>query len=236
MEQSKGPLAKQFTVEMRVLSASVTKVPPIEFAYFDPEEQTYKILRSTPIPLTVAALPPSQPATPAPTPAPQDTSASHGKVAHAIAPIEIEGIKALDPKDISNPFFSTWKVFYILPVALLALLLQLNLYKAGQEERKRVKPVMARDLMEAAMQEYQRTGRKGSPEFFKRLKNAMLLRLKEKGLTPELVENPDALPEEGIAGKVREFLQRIEEKRFSGQEPEMDASIQTEAESLFKEI
>lgn len=236
-EQSKGPSAKQFTVEMRVLSASVKQIPPVEFAYFDPEEQAYKILRSQPIPLTVAALPPPEPAAaPVPSKATQDTTASHGEVSHALAPIEIEGIKTLTTSDLQNPYFSTWNVFYSLPMALLALLFQLNIYKARQEERKKVKPVTARALMDSAMQEFQKTGHKGSPEFFKRMKSAMFLRLKERGVTPEVVENPDALPEGGIAGKVREFLLRIEEQRFSGKEQELDASLQKEAESIFKEI
>lgn len=235
-EQAKGPSTKQFTVEMRVLSASVKQLPPVEFAYFDPEDQTYKILRSQPIPLTVTALPPAEPAAPIPKKEAQDTTKSHGEMAHALNPIEIEGIKPLVYQDLQNPYFSTWKVFYTFPIALLALLLQLNLYKSRQEESKRVKPVLARDLMEAAMRDYQITGRKGSPEFFKKMKSALLLRLKERGVIRELLENPEALPHEGIAGKVREFLLRIEEQRFSGKEQDVDPSIQKEAESLYKEI
>lgn len=237
-EQSKGPSAKEFTVEMRVLSASITQIPPVEFAYFDPASHAYKVLRSQPIPISVAALSPppaSSTAAPAVPEKKVDTTASHGEVAHNLAPIEIQGIKPLNLSDLRNPILGSWSVILSLPLALLGLLLQLNSYKAMQREGTIVKPKTSQDFMKEAQQAL-RDNPKGSPEYFNRLKAALLLRLKEKGHTLTLNTNPETLPEEGVSGKVREFLVRIEEKRFTGQEQDIDQSIQKEAESLFKDI
>lgn len=218
---------KQFHVEMRVVSASVNQIPAVEFAYFDPSLKTYQLLHSAPIPLTVAALPKEKKSV---APAKEvDTTASHVDVAHKLAPIEIEGIKKLRVKDLSNMTFGTWKIFWILPLALIAWLLQLNYYKVLQQNRAKIKPKSARQLLEEAL-----LAPRTSSEFYRTLSDALLLRLKEKELIPATVDTAYDLPEEGMAGKVREFLLNIEEKRFTGQE--VSQSIQDEAKALFEAL
>lgn len=109
VEKTKGPSTKQFTVEMRVLSASITKIPPVEFAFFEPESQSYKVLRSQPIPLSVAPLaPPPAPASQAAPAASKKEPATQEKVTPKLAPIEIEGIKPLTARDLANPFLGSW--------------------------------------------------------------------------------------------------------------------------------
>jgi len=48
-----APNAAVFTQTVRPLSSSVTKVPPIELAYFDPDARKYSVARSAPVKLTV---------------------------------------------------------------------------------------------------------------------------------------------------------------------------------------
>jgi len=44
---------KKFSQSIRAKSESVTRIPPIAFAYFDPETETYRTIESDPIPITV---------------------------------------------------------------------------------------------------------------------------------------------------------------------------------------
>jgi len=45
--------SKVFTQSIRALSDGVTEIPPIEFAYFDPDRGVYEVARSAPIAITV---------------------------------------------------------------------------------------------------------------------------------------------------------------------------------------
>ena len=229
-EEMKGTTTKQFTVEMRVLSPTLTQIPPVEFSYFDPALKTYQKLNSQAIPITIAQIQPQvPPAEKPPKSQPEaDTAASHGNVAKQLAPIEIEGITPLKMEDLNDLSFGTWNVLWSLPIALAALLLQLNFYKAWQEERKKIKTKSARDLFEEAMQAPQTS-------FYRLLNQAFMLRLKEEA-DPEVLETASALPEEGMAGQVRTFLLAIEEKRFTGQEAPLDQALQIHAKTLFEEI
>lgn len=228
-EQSKGPNTKQFTAELRLLSGTVKEIPPLEFAYFDPETKTYKTLKSSAIPISIAALPP--PEIPASKAAKVDTTADHGDVAHKLTPIDIQGIKTLSSSDLYNRFLGTWNLFWIFPIALILILLQLNAYKVLQKERVSVKPIQADQLFAEAL-----GATLGTPEFFRLLRESLILRLREKGHIPSLVDNPSHLPQDGISGKVREFLLSIDEKRFSGYEQGWDRTLLDQAVTLFKEI
>ncbi len=46
---------KRFTQTIRARRADVREIPPIEFAFFDPVEARYRVVRSLPIPIQVAA-------------------------------------------------------------------------------------------------------------------------------------------------------------------------------------
>lgn len=47
---------KRFTQTIRPNSSSVTAIPPIEYPYFDPQAEQYRVARSEPIPISVAAV------------------------------------------------------------------------------------------------------------------------------------------------------------------------------------
>src|SRR5262249_46630630 len=110
-EQSKGPTTKQFVAELRLLSQSIKEIPPVEFAFFDPENKSYNTLHSKPIPIEIAALPAPEKIPPKQAPQPPiDTTAAHGDVEHKLAPIDILGIKQLKIADLENHLFGTWNV------------------------------------------------------------------------------------------------------------------------------
>lgn len=46
-------MVKRFSPTIRAKHDSVTQIPPVEFGYFDPQEERYVTLKSTPIPLNV---------------------------------------------------------------------------------------------------------------------------------------------------------------------------------------
>jgi len=47
---------KRFTQTIRAKRADVTEIPPIEFAYFDPQAEKYAVARSEPIPILVSVV------------------------------------------------------------------------------------------------------------------------------------------------------------------------------------
>ena len=64
--------AKVFTQTVRALDDGVREIPPIEFAYFNPATESYEVVRSKPIPISVKPSPIARLEVGTPAPAPVD--------------------------------------------------------------------------------------------------------------------------------------------------------------------
>lgn len=225
-EEIKGTV-KSFVVEMRPLTANVKAIPSIEYAYFDPKTKSYGTLTSQPIPITVTALP-VQPVQPQKK---EEAAPPTGQFSKTPQPIEIYGNKKLKPSDVANYRFGSWWVLMGVPLALAALLLQLYLRKYLREH----KPVVKVKTSNLYLTEALKT-EPSSNVFYQLLSKALIMRLVEKGKLKDAKTTPEQLPDEGVAGEVKNLLTRIEEKRFTGQEPVVDAAMIEEAKALYRKI
>ena len=219
---------KEFQVKMRPLSPSITEIPSIEFSFFDPNKQSYAVLKSDSIPVTVKAireeklpllLIPTLEEEPTPLPPTQPS------------PVEIIGNYPLNPTDLRNTLFGTWWVLLLIPVGAAVIIYQINWRRFLIKKRAEVVPRKSRDHFEEALQ-----ARPESPEFYYQLTHAFLLRLKELGEIKSVDIPPDKLPKTRFAGKVRELLRIIEEQRFAGKEVKFDKRLLRKAEELFRKM
>lgn len=221
---------KEFTVEMRPLIADITAIPSAEFSFFIPESKTYGLLHSKPIPITVKALPKpvqEQPAAKPKTASPVDWR----KVSHEPTPIEIISIAKLTPADLKNRLLGTWWVLWMIPVGIAAIWGQILLRKYLKQRKGRVKQKTSQEIFNEAL-----VAGAQSPLFYQLLNKAFMMRLVEKGLIKSIDIDPENLPRGGNPGLVRNFLLKIDEKRFSGQEPIAGDQLIQEAKEIFKKI
>jgi hypothetical protein len=217
--------SKIFKVELRPLSAQIKAIPSLEFAYFDPSTQSYQVLHSQPIPITVS-LPP-QPVKAEKTERPAEKIPLNT----AVKPIEIVGVQPLDISDLFNKPFGTWKVFWILPLGILLILIQLNLNKIRRQHQMIPKTKDSAQLFEEALHLGQ-----DNPDFYRLLNQAFLTRLMERGEITSTDIPLEALPQTGASAMVREFLLGIEQKRFSGQSIRLDPAFMETVRALFNQM
>ena len=224
---------KIFMTDLRPLSAQIKAIPPVEFSFFDPSIQTYASLTSQPIPITVT-LPPQEKR--------QEISPSLSKQGAEgliepipqnlnLKPIEISGGDLLTPSDLFNRPLGTLKVLWILPLGVLAILIQLNLKKIMRQYKMVLKSKDSAQLFQEAMQT-----EKGHPSFYALLNQAFLQRLVERGEIKSADISLDKLPRTGASAMVREFLLGVDERRFSGQPLIFDEAFVEAAHALFNHV
>lgn len=220
---------KRFVVELSPLSTTVKAIPSIEFSYFDPIGNRYSTLHSPPIPITVKSdkekVPEKQtPALIRPIPRQEQAAAEP-------APIQIEGNYLLKMSDLQPLPFGTWSSFWIIPGGILVLAAQFFLKQEMLKKKQTATAKRSEDLFNEALQ-----APASSAAFFQLLNQAFLLRLTETGH----LAAPNGLPEDrsrdDIVGEVRAFLDRIEEKRFTGRGEVSHETIIPEAKELFRKI
>ena len=220
---------KTFHVEMRPLSASITKIPSIEFSFFNPQDKSYKTLRSQPIPITVT---PIKVQAREQTPLLEEKGVEKQAGPEDLNAIEIEGNAMLTTEDLKNNLLGTWKVLWIIPLSIGLLLLQIQMRNYIQNyKQKKIKSDSSKDIFNKAMEISPQ-----SPEFFNLVHRAFLLRLVERGEIASTDIAIDSLSDHGASGKVRRFLTRIESQRFSGKEEATDKDLLTETRELFQEL
>lgn len=207
---------KVFTVDIRPLVAGLTLLPAIEFSSFDPISQTYVIRQSDPITIAVRAAV-----------KPEKVQPNLEGMPPPVWPIEIQGNLILDESSLKTRHLQTILLFYAL-LFLAAMLGVQHLFKKMVDEN-REKEGQSRDLILEAIKQ------KGNPdECCKLIAKALLLRLYEVGITKELVQHAEELPNEGIEGEIRSLLLSIEEKRFMGLETQVEIrQIIDEASQLY---
>lgn len=218
---------KTFVVDLRPLSDTITEFPEVEFSYFTPETNSYGILRSVPFKITVVAE--SQQKTP-------EVPVEEPKAVQPVfspnpQPIEIETVKPISEGDLTNEKFSTPWVYWIFPIGAIAVAFVLYMKK----KKVPVEEIISVEKSPLYLKEALLAGPK-SHRFIPLASKALLTRLVEKGTIPQLVSNPEHLPDEGMAGEVRSILMELEEHRFSGQQTQLDSSIVDRIEQIYKLI
>lgn len=218
---------KKFVVKLRPLSTAIKEIPAIPFAYFDPQSSHYVTLSTDALPITVLPRPISeQKVTPVVPPVKKEVGTTA-----TLPAIEITEAYPLTSEDLRNLFGGTWRSLWIIPVGIGAVLLQIILQKHLKKLRMMPKKKRSEDLWKEAS-----ALSKDSTQFFTLLNQAFLLRLVERGIIPSENIPLDALPTEGIAGKVRGFLRQLDEQRFTGKMVRMEPGAFADAKQLFDEI
>lgn len=218
---------KHMTVEMRPLASDIKEVPSIEFSFFLPSSKSYGKLKSAPIPLTIET-----PSPPSEEKKNQEGNEKNWKeLPRETKPIEIARMHELNSPDLVDLPFGSWNSLWILPFGGIVLGGQVLLKRMLEERKNRIKPKNSEIILKEAFKASFR-----SPEFFRGLTRALLVRLVEKGHLKEPVESPEKLPKEGVAGEVRAFLEEVEQHRFTGQEDRLDPKLRDEVIRLFKRM
>ncbi len=229
-EEVKGSV-KYFTVEMRPLIANVKEIASIQFSYFLPDSKTYGTLKSKPIAVNINQLPQNkenenQEAAQKPVQPIKETATSP-----LPSPIEIQTIQPLAPSDLSNLLFGHWWVLWMIPLGAAAILGQIYLKRYLSQRPHEEKKKTSTDILKEAL-----SSDRKSAAFYHLLGQALMTRLIEKGKIPAATATVENLPDEGIAGNVKQFLQQIEEKRFTGQDKQLDREVISNAKKLFNQI
>ncbi len=200
---------KTFIFDLWPLSTEIKEIPPIEYAYFNPDTSKYEILKSEPIPLKVLSgkkteeVPAESPVKPIEEEKPAEPIPTR--------PIEIQTIYPLNCSDLHNLWFGTWNIFGLIPIGAALLLMQTALRDALIRRRMQVKRKTSSDYFEEAEKNLN-----NSTVFFPLINTTLILWLKENGEITDETVSPEELPQTGNANKVRQFLMGIQEKRFTG--------------------
>jgi hypothetical protein len=207
---------KIFTQTIRVKDTSVTAIPPIELAYFDPASKIYRLASTEPIPLMVHA---ARVVT---------ATDAEGKAA-AVAQKELEaaakglasnydGEEALIDQRAASYRLDRWLLLFALPPLLFSLIAFIRFIKKRRENgsgRRRVKLALAqleRQLADSSL----------SPEgLSSSLKDYLAVKLDKKAGALTFHDVEPALLERGVdaalVAEVEELLTRFEAWRYAGQ-------------------
>lgn len=221
--------SKLFMVELRALTALVHEIPSLEFSYFDPKTGRYGILKSDPLPLTI--LPIEEAKEKYANPIPPTTIQEKPPIAPPLPPIEILGNWKLQPNDLYSLPFGTWKVFWIIPLGVLLMGIQIKLKKTVDAQLKTIKIKTSSDYFKEAL-----TKPTPSTEFYLGMSQAFLCALKEKGIIAPKITSPEQLKTEGMEGEVRALLSGIEKGLFGGLKDGKNQDLIQKARDLFKKI
>lgn len=186
--------AKEFKITLRPISQFVQAVPSIELSSFNPEKANYYIWRSKPIPLKVS------PSTIEEVYSTESTLIESNLVQDLVANAEklipaIEGFSPIQvmPKDLNSRPIRTALVFFLIPVGLMIVILQLNLNRWWEQMRRSIKEKSSQDLLQEAFE------KKDPLQTARLIEQAIQLRLKE-----EVSSEPKDLNE------VEQFLMLLE--------------------------
>lgn len=213
---------KRVVLELRPLSADITRVPKIQFAYFDPREQKYVVLESEPIPITVTVLEISSQGGALSSPA-ESIPEGWRDTLLKVQPVDISGPYAIEKEDIAAPWWQTGWALMLLFMGSALVALQVALKQVFSRWRERRQRQDSRVLFAQAFQR----------DDMAAIKRAFLLRLVEKGLAQPDWTTPGDLPgTEGLLKEVKEVLMDIEQEQYSGR-GSFDKSRKEKIKKLF---
>ncbi|MBS4167145.1 Uncharacterized protein NEOC65_002251 [Neochlamydia sp. AcF65] len=211
--------SKYFEIQLYPLSAEIKSLPSIQFSYFDPKSELYKILHSAPIALTISPsenilstdLASSLPITFQS----QETLAEWIKSYQHLPPLAFYQMQSLDPADLRDKILGSWWVIGLIPLSLgvvgLQYKLQASLKIRGGKAKKKTSLGMYQEMLKAPQ---------NSPLFYELLHRLLIQQLFECGLINHQEVVGADLPLEGVAGEVRALLLSIDFQRYSGTAPD----------------
>jgi hypothetical protein len=222
-----------FVAQLRPLTDAVKAIPSLEFSWFDPDAKTYKRLQSEPIPIQVKAAA-SEALAPPPSPPPAAPQREQPSFSSKTQAIEIEGVMQLSMSDLYDLPLGNWWALLWIPFGTAAFLLQVGWKKLLSEEKQEEKAIKSEEIYSQW-----RESQLDSAEFYRLIQQMFLMRLAERGVIGEEKLGKtsfQSLPKDGIAGEVRNFLNRVDEMRYSGRGGSLGQEILDEAEQLFYRI
>lgn len=232
---------KRFTVKLRPLSTAIKAIPQLEFSSFDPDAGKYIVFHSKPIPLEVIE-PKNQPTNNAEeSDAPKNPSGTklYTKIQAPLqaegqaAAIEIESLYPLKVSDLKNLTLGTWWSLLLIPFSAAAIVFQLNILRYLSELNLSHPKETAWEVFNEALK-----AKWGSAESHALLNQAFLLKLFEIGEITSHKIPPELLADEGLTGKVRLLLLKMEEQRYAGKSlpKEQADQLLEEAKDLFGQL
>lgn len=214
VEQVQGD-EKKVVLQLRPLNAEMKELPPIQFSYFDPEKESYALVYSKALPVTVKPVKTAQPAPP-----PAEIPARQNKF-YLPQPLEISGIGAPQSSALCNKLFGCLWVLGILPAGLALLLYQRHIRAYVLQRQAASGQMRSQELLSQALMQMEPSARA-----FSLLEQALQLSLVEAEATADLQ----------LSSAVKQFLDRITAQRFS-EKGKLDlAQIQQEALLLHQKI
>lgn len=219
-----GMANKRFILELRPLSVATKEIPAIEFSSFDPITEKYKIYRSDPIAINVQPLKTdvkvkkeTEQTQTISIIEPEEEQIDWTETLGTVQPIEIRGNQKLQVNQLKQSLFSSLWIMLAVPIGIVLLLMQQQLKRYLQTQKKKDKQQQAEQWLQQAIKN------KDPDQSCRLLHQALLMRLQE--------QNAPSTPE------IQSFLSELEQWRFSkiGEKRGLDQMKQT-AYSLFKKI
>ncbi len=243
--------SKEFILNLRPLSAKITEVPPIEFAYFDPQSRQYKVLHTDPLPITVKPLVSMKPEMRSGKPEEQvqkygpKEDQSPGLIQNRSqvtgvdwriwlgkpSEVKIASVYRLTDKDlVTSPWTMNYVWVALCTVATLFLLQAAALQWYG---RRPVAPKVMRseDYLSLAAQCKHDPAKMASW-----IEEAFLLLMVEKGWYVKKPATPEELSHDGLIGQVRDFLIDMSSKRYSGVDVFVPRDVLKSAKQLYRTV
>lgn len=216
--------SKHFEVELRPLTTTIKAIPPIEFAYFNPDTKSYGTLHSAAIPITVESTQPV--AAPRPTQVDESWQKPNSAPEEPLFPWNDSAWQ------IWNRFwYSAWWIFLLIPAVIGALLWQKRKKRIVEEEKAQPRKLSSADLLTQALVLDPKT-----PPFQHLLTQAFAQKMVEKKLIPSAGLPVEKWPQVGPPGEARALLLELEELRFSGRGQEINMEIRSKAQSIFNQL
>ena len=221
---------KKFLLDIRPLSASIREIPNIAFSFFNPLSQQYKVLYSQPIPINVISLKePKQKINHIEENKKLSQNSSWRELLTDLRAIEISGNFVLT-EPYTYHLSSKGKIFYFVPLCFFILSLQIFI-KRLLLSKKSIKCEDSLELYKKALHH-----KNNASIFCHLLEKALLLGLYENGFLSTRIHSYASLPNEGLCGRIKNFLSSIEEKRFSEENDFNPKLIINEVHSLYSAI
>lgn len=228
---------KYVVIDLFPLSAYIKEIPSIEFSFFDPDTETYKAVKSDPIPIRVrptsealfdvkdAEAIEKQKAAPTQTDWPE-LNAKPQK-------IDIATIYPLTPEDLHSRFLGTLSSLWILLFGPLAIFIQKDMKKrlARRQERAVTGGKTAIDPWSEIDQLPDDSSLLAS-----KISKVLLEEMKAQGLIDRSDLSINELPDTGAASEVKQFLSQLEEERFSKMKKIDPATLRKVGKELFEKI
>jgi tetratricopeptide (TPR) repeat protein len=205
--------AKRFRVELWPLSQAVKEVPAMHFSSFDPVFNRYVTSELGPIAISVRKniRQENQVLDSVSVGDKKDTHIEQEKDV-AVKPIEIQGTKELSWEALFAKRPLSAAFIFVLLILLAGLFFaEWLFYEYIKKKKQTPEQENSRELFLAALKQ-----RALPNQCLPKIRQALLLRLYEVGITKTVTLHPENLAKSGIEGDIRQFLCSIEEKQFGG--------------------